>query len=259
MGKTYQALKRAEEEYRKNLLDGTSDAQKEIILEPGPQVLPPVKTRRLPIKADNGFSEQYETLKSNILSRFPADKLKTLVFTSVSYGDGTSTTAANLASALARDPWRSVLIVDADIRRPCLHKVFNIEQTPGLSDFLSDETITEPSPKKLGSNFYFQTSGLLGARAVGLFESTKFDDFLKYVGSRFDHVIIDCPPVNQFPETRVIAGKVNGVILVVNSGKTKAQVASRVKNDLVEAGANILGVVLNRRKFYIPNWLYKKL
>lgn len=264
MGKTYQALRRAEKEYRKNISTmppgNPSDTSNEILLKPQAPVLLPDQSSRLPvIMPDNGSSDQYETLKSNILSRFPAEKIKTLVFTSTSYGDGTSTTAANFASALARDTWRSILVVDADIRRPCLHKVFNTEITNGLSDFLSDEKIREPEHRKLENNFYFQTSGLLGARAVGLFETAKFDEFLELASQRFDHVIIDCPPVTKFPETRVIAGKVNGVIMVLNSGKTKIEVALRVKNDLQESGANILGTVLNRRKFFIPNWLYKKL
>ncbi len=259
MGKTYQALQRAEKEYQKRLQGLTPGTEEKVLQQPRADALPPYKTELLPIQTGNGFSEQYESLKSNILSRFPADKIKTMVFTSASYGDGTSTTAVNFASALARDPWRSVLIVDADIRRPCLHKVFNLELTHGLSDFLSDANIKEPEHNKIGSNFYFQTSGLLGARAVGLFESSKFDNFLKIVSNRFDHVIIDCPPVSAFPETRVIAGKVKGVVLVINSGKTKNRAALRVTKDLQEAGASILGAVLNKRKFFIPNWLYKKL
>lgn len=259
MGKTYQAMQRAEKEYqKKHLASEAANAEKRLPL-PRKKSLPVFKTDPLVISAGNGYSEQYESLKSNMLSRFPADKIKTLVFTSASYGDGTSTTAVNFASSLARDPWRSVLIVDADIRRPCLHKVFNLELTHGLSDFLSNENIHEPEHNKLGNNYYFQTSGLNGTRAVGLFESSKFDNFLEIVSNRFDHVIIDCPPISAFPETRVIAGKVKGVVLVINSGKTKNQAALRVKKDLQEAGANILGAVLNKRKFFIPNWLYKKL
>lgn len=256
MGKTYQALQRAEKEYQKRL---QPPADEKKLQAKQKDTLPAYKAEDIPVRGGDGFLEQYESIKSNILSRFPAEKIKTMVFTSVSYGDGTSSTAANIAAALAKDTWRSVLIVDADIRRPCLHKVFNMELTHGLSDFLSDENIKEPEPSKIENNFFFQTSGLLGARAVGLFESKKFDNFLEIVSSRFDHVIIDCPPVTAFPETRVIAGKAKGVVLVLNSGKTKTQVALRVKKDLQDAGANILGAVLNKRKFFIPNWVYKKL
>jgi capsular exopolysaccharide synthesis family protein len=261
MGKTHEALQRAEKEYHQKLLEYKSETDLGLITGPEKGRSPIVRPkRRSAIKeAHNGYRSQYESIKSNLLSRYPAEKLKTMVFTGTAYGDGTSTTALNLASALARDPWRSVLLIDADIRRPCLHEIFNVDLTEGLSDFLTDEAIAEPHSNKIGSNFYFFTSGLMGDRAVGLFESEKFGSFLDEMKRRFDYVILDCPPVSTFPETRIIAGKAEGVVLVMNAGKTRQKVAMRAKKDLAEAGAYLLGAVLNRRKYYIPNWLYKKL
>ena len=117
----------------------------------------------------------------------------------------------------------------------------------------------EPQFTMIEKNLHIQTAGILGLRAAGLFESPKFDHFIETARNRFDHVILDCPPVAAFSETRVIAGKVGGVIMVVNAGKTRQKVALRTKNDLIEAGAEILGTVLNRRTFHIPYWVYKRL
>jgi Mrp family chromosome partitioning ATPase len=98
---------------------------------------------------------------------------------------------------------------------------------------------------------------LLGA--LGLFESGEFDQFLKTVRKRFDYVILDAPPVPVFSEFRVLCSKVDGIVLVVKSDETRRQVALRAKKEIEAAQGNLIGVVLNKRKYYIPKWIYKRL
>ena len=76
---------------------------------------------------------------------------------------------------------------------------------------------------------------------------------------KFDYIILDSPPITRYAESRVIATKVDGVILVLESGKTRSQVAIKAKQELEETGANVIGAILNRRKHYIPEWIYKRL
>ena len=92
-----------------------------------------------------------------------------------------------------------------------------------------------------------------------LFESIYFDNFLKRMRDTFDYVIIDSPPVNAYAESLVIAKKVDGIILVLESGKSRKQVAIRAKQQIDESGALLIGVILNRRKHYIPEWIYRRL
>jgi Mrp family chromosome partitioning ATPase len=94
---------------------------------------------------------------------------------------------------------------------------------------------------------------------LSLFESGRFEQFLKTMDEMFDYVILDAPPMPRFPECRVLCTKVDGVILVIEAGNTRRQVALRAKSQLEEAGGRLLGVVLNRRKHYIPEWVYKRL
>ena len=96
-------------------------------------------------------------------------------------------------------------------------------------------------------------------KSVGLFESGRFDRFLKKVRESFDYIILDAPPVPRFPECRVLCTKADGVILVLEAGNVRRHVALRAKRTLEEAGARLLGVVLNRRKYYIPEWIYNRL
>jgi Mrp family chromosome partitioning ATPase len=76
---------------------------------------------------------------------------------------------------------------------------------------------------------------------------------------KFDYVILDAPPVPAFPECLVLCAKVDGVVLVVESGKTRRQVALRARKQVEEVGGKVLGVVLNKRKYYIPEWIYRRL
>lgn len=260
MGKTHQALERAEKEYQKKyqiLKSETDRADTQIYQTRMPLVRshpkPPVRTRV------EGYRDQYDSLKISVFSRYPADQLRMIVFTGTAYGDGNSTTAVNFVTSLAKNPQCSVCIIDADIRRPCLHQVFNFDLKEGLTDFLAAESACEPRMAKIQENLFFLNSGSVGSRSAGLLESARLESFLTQAKNHFDHVILDCPPVSTFPETRRLASMADGVVLVVNAGVTMSNVALRAKRDLSEAGARLLGVVLNNREYYIPRWLYYKI
>lgn len=253
MGRTHQALQRAELEYQNRMLTSRSGPDLNIRYVRQKHADPPRQA------TGAQHLSQYAFLKSNLFSRYPMEKLSSIAFTSTYLGDGTTTTAVNFAAAMASDSQRSVLVVDGNFRHPCLHDLFHVNHAEGLSDFLVGEHPSDPPYIMIGKNMHLLTAGTKGPSAVGRFESPEFDHFLEVAVRRFDHVVVDCPPVGFFSETRVIAGKVGGVILVVHSGKTRQRAAIRAKNDLVEARAELLGAVLNRRKFHIPYWVYKRL
>jgi capsular exopolysaccharide synthesis family protein len=153
-----------------------------------------------------------------------------------------------------------VLLIDANLRSPRLHELFDIEYNKGLSNLLTmkeDEAL--PYKKVEHGNLYVIPSGKKGIGPLTIFESVRFEKKLKMMRERFDYIILDAPPMNGYAESRVIATKVDGVILVIESGKTRRQVAIRAKQELEEAGTKVLGVILNRRKHYIPEWIYNRL
>ena len=108
-------------------------------------------------------------------------------------------------------------------------------------------------------NLYVLPCGRHRSTPAPLFESSQFDAFLKSARDQFEYVIMDAPPVPRFSESRIICAKVDGVVLVVGSGKTRRQVALRAKKEIEDAGGKVLGLVLNRRKHYLPEWIYKRL
>jgi protein-tyrosine kinase len=206
-------------------------------------------------------AEQYEVLKAKLWTRYSEKDMKVVLFVGATIGSGATTTASNYAAMLAQDPQTKVLLIDANLRAKKTfgrgrHRDLEKESNVNLAGLLAAESSTVypvPGP----GNLYVLPSGTQCATPLTLFQSDSFDQFLQTVRKRFDHVIIDAPPLTGFPESIVLSRKADGVILVVDSGRTRRRAGLWAKQQIEDAGGKILGVVLNKRKFYIPNWLYR--
>jgi capsular exopolysaccharide synthesis family protein len=247
MGRTFEALERAKTELKR--------VESPMVEPHEPLILTP--TRRSSIQVAPG---RIHDLKSRILSRQNGRPIRTILLTGTGQGSGTSTTAASLATSLASDFRHKVLLVDANLRTPGLHEVFQIEPSGGIYDVLTKEDKPAAQFQKVGpGKLFLMPSGVYKPVSNGNFNTPRFNLFLETARKNFDYIIIDSAPLNVFPDTEAICAKVDGVVLVITYGKTRRQVALRGKRMLEDAGAFLLGVVINRRKFYIPDWLYKRL
>jgi capsular exopolysaccharide synthesis family protein len=202
----------------------------------------------------------YEQLKANFLTRHAERPTKTILFTGTMNGEGTSSTAMNFAKALARDPELKVLLIDANLRNPSVHNTFSISHTSSLAKLLNEANPGGRVPFKFEQGkVNVLPSGGMYSDPTSIFASREFSSFLLAMEQVFDFIVLDSPPVLRFSETRIIASKVDATILVLQSGRTKKQRAHRAVRELESAGARLLGTVINRRKYYIPQWLYKHL
>ncbi len=182
------------------------------------------------------------------------------MFVGTTHGNGASTTAINFATTMAKDSQLKVLLLDANLRTPSLHDVFKVDRTCGLSDLVANNGRVRSPIKKVGpGNLCVIPCGGKHSDPVSLFESKRFDQFLKLARERYDYVIVDAPPVHASAECRVLCCKVDGVVLVCEAGKTRGPIALRAKMKLEEAGGKLLGVVLNKKRYYIPKFIYKRL
>lgn len=202
----------------------------------------------------------YEDLKTNLLAYHHNKSIKTILFLGTTHGDGASTTAINFATTIARNGRLNVLLIEANLRNPRLHEVFQVDPDQSLSGYLTDGEKATGGIKKVGpENLYVVTPGSKLSGPVSLFESQRFSEFLKTMRTEFDYVVLDGPPLPSFSESKVICNKVDGVVIVIESGKTRKQVALRAKKYIEQAGGTVLGVVLNKRKYHIPKWIYRRL
>lgn len=191
-------------------------------------------------------AEAYRKLRTNL--RFVrADRPRAIAVTSPSPEEGKSVTAANLALAIAQQG-QTVLIVDADLRRPVQHEIFGVERGPGLSDALVGlvQPMAAAQPFDGMPNIYVMACGTEAPNPAELLGSESFVRFLHQMLEKFDTVIIDTPPVTLVTDAAVIGSVCDGVLLVAEAGRTDRSVLANAVNELRHARGSVLGIVLNR-------------
>lgn len=196
----------------------------------------------------SSLAEAYRQLRTSILLSTAGHAPKSLLVTSSLPSEGKTTTAVNTAISLAQTGAK-VLIIDADMRRPRLHSIFDISNAEGLSTVLSsdlsEKEIVDVAQYDEASKLYMLPSGPVPPNPAELIGSQQMTNMLRAMHNNFTHVVIDSPPIASFTDGVLIASMVDGVILVVHSGRSSRQVIKRSRQLLSDVGARILGVVLN--------------
>jgi Mrp family chromosome partitioning ATPase/uncharacterized protein involved in exopolysaccharide biosynthesis len=213
-------------------------------------------------------TEAFRMLRTSLFWSDGSEHLRTLVVTSAAPGDGKTLTAANLATSFAHDGL-SVLLVDCDVRRPQLHKLFRAPRSPGLLDLLAPGKETGGQVRSLSladvgdegndpvghvvrttpfRGLSLLTCGTLPTNASNLLSGVRMRSLLKVLTERFDLVVLDTPPVLATADAGILGSLADGVLLVVRAGQTDKAAAQRAKSQLAGSGARVMGVVLNDPK-----------
>jgi capsular exopolysaccharide synthesis family protein len=169
-------------------------------------------------------------------------KLKTVMIASALPGEGKSLTAANLARALSEAYGKRVVLIDADLRRPSLHSLFGIRNSPGLNDCLASQTPVRPV--RLSNTLCVVPAGSPEANPLERLSSSHLRDLLAEQAQRADWVVIDVPPLAACPDAGLLTSLVDGVVVVIKAGKTPL---AAVESTVTALGRErVVGVVLNR-------------
>lgn len=206
------------------------------------------------------LSEAYRTIRTGVFLSSVDESTKTLLVTSAGPLEGKTTTAVNLAIAMAQAE-RKVLLVDADLRRPRLHKIFDLDNSEGLTTSLLDRQGGRPLPRETGIPFlYVLTSGPVPPNPAELLGSMKMRETLIELREQFDKIILDSPPLIPVADAIILAALSDEVILVVRGSYTVKRVVQEGKRRLEESKGKILGVVLNgisrEEDGYYPSYYY---
>ena len=198
---------------------------------------------------------EFSVLRGNLLSASQGSLPKAIMVASSRSGEGRSTTAIAVAHAFVTESNARVLLVDADTESPSLHGCFGAVQAPGLSDCLDgggQDAIVKSGIDRLdvlpAGDSPEATARLLSGDGLG--------GLIKEWSQQYDHIVLDSSPALSTSAPVSLASQVDGVLLVVACERTKWQVLETAQQRLVGSGGKVLGVILNRRKHYIPRFLY---
>ena len=193
----------------------------------------------------SSIAECARTIRTNILFMSPKDDFKVLLVTSPSPLEGKTTTAINIATVMAQSS-RRVLILEADMRRPRLHKAFGEEPVAGISDVLLDGTDVMDVLRETGvEGLQYIPCGRIPENPSELLHTKRFKETLQRLSEVFDRIIIDSPPVIAVADALVLAQYVEGVVVVTREGKTRKPLLKRTRELLEGINAPIVGTVLN--------------
>jgi capsular exopolysaccharide synthesis family protein len=211
------------------------------------------------------LAESFRALRTNLNFTSLENDIKTAVFTSSSLGEGKTSVAVNLAITMAQSG-NKVLLVDGDLRKPIISRIFGLDQAPGLTDFILGNyewrkvvrTITDVMMGKMSmddimktpgiDNLSIITSGTISPNPAELVHSKSISEFIKDARSAYDMLLIDSPPVLAATDAAILGSRVDGVVLVYQVGKISRGALKRAKAQLDNVRANVIGIVLNGLK-----------
>lgn len=191
-------------------------------------------------------AEQFRALRTNIEFAQLDKELKSLLVSSSIPAEGKSTVSSNLAYVMAQTE-KKILIVDADLRKPTVHRTFKLSNEKGLTTLLANSQLkfnqVVQHSKEL--NLYFLPSGPIPPNPSEMLGSAKMSSLMNELSQYFDLVIYDAPPITAVADPQILATKVDGVLLVTRYGYTKKEEVKQAKKTLDNVNANLLGFVMN--------------
>lgn len=202
------------------------------------------------------ISEQFRTIRTNLQFSMVDSELKTMSVISAEPDSGKSILSANLAAAFAQED-KKVLIIDSDLRKPTLHKIFNVKNFRGLSTLITDKVSLHDIVQETSvNNLYIITSGPIPPNPSELLRSTRMNQIIEAVKESFDLVIFDTPPVLAVTDAQIITTRTDGALFVVQKGEVKKEQVRKSAELLENVRANVLGFVFNKVEKNDDNYYY---
>lgn len=203
--------------------------------------------------------EQLKLVQRLFLSAEPAAR-SAVVFGGIDDGAESSRICAQAAETLAAHGKKSVCVVDANLRSPCLHKYFGLENRNGLAEAATKSgSVLEFARQLPGTNLWFMPAGSMGSKRQVLLNPEGVNARIAELREQFDHVLISAPSLNSSADSILLGQRSDGVVLVLEANSTRREAARKVKENLEAANVQLLGVVFNNRTFPVPESLYRRL
>jgi capsular exopolysaccharide synthesis family protein len=190
-------------------------------------------------------AEAYRTIRTAVYFGVAGTRARTLLVTSPEAGDGKTTSASNLAIAIAQTG-RSVLLLDADFRKPTQHKNLDVKDSVGLSSVLSGTETLDRAIQRTGvDGLDILPCGTIPGNPSEILNSQEFGELVDRLALKYDHIIFDSPPVNLVTDARILGAVCDATVLVLRAEKSTRKAAEHARNALLSVGAKVIGAVVN--------------
>ena len=210
------------------------------------------------VDTDSSISEQYRVFRTHLYNLSPAKPLKTILITSGQDEEGKTSTAANLAYTLSLDTRKKTILVDADFRKPLVHKFFSIPREPGATNvLLGNATIDKLIEKPALGNLFILPSGASVTNPSELMASSQIKEMIDALSAKFDTVIFDSPPVLHVADASILGSLCDCVLLVVKAEVTQKNMIQDAFNALKAAHAKPKACILTNYNAWPSDYIYK--
>ncbi|MBE7445029.1 MAG: polysaccharide biosynthesis tyrosine autokinase [Planctomycetia bacterium] len=210
-------------------------------------------------KRMSAFIPPYQNLSDQIYLLMKDKNLKSIMITAASPFEGSTTITANLVNFLANKAGHKVMIIDANLKAPVIHNIFNVPDNTGLANVLEGKISSEKAACDLGPNLTVLSAGNTSLNPTPLLDSTRMANVIKAAKEKYEMVFIDYANLRSFKDACVLSPHIDGIILVVSEGKTRHHTIKPLLAPLKHKKANLLGVILKNRTYVIPKMIYERL
>ncbi len=206
---------------------------------------------------DTPYSKALHTVADKMFLLMKENNFKTLLIADAEASHDTAALIANIAISMAGRSSCKVLIIDANFRTPSVSEVLTTNNNSGLADILEGKISFLASIKHLGSNLHVLTVGKSLSSAPTLLDSPMMKDLIKELEGIYDAVFISCADIKNYTDARILSSFVDSTAFVINEGKVRQQVLKNALSAFHYKKYNVMGVILNRREYAIPELIYK--
>lgn len=203
------------------------------------------------------FVRSYQNIADQIYLLTTDKKLKSFLIIDTEGSDGTASVIANLGISLASRADNNVLVIDANLRNSCLSKIFGISNFPGLSDVLGQKNDFVEAVKEVSGNLHVLPAGEMEFNPMTVLESSLMTNLIKDVKENYNVILVSCADIKNYPDPVILSSHMDGVILIVNEGRSRQQVVKKAITPLEETKTNLVGAILNNRTHALPGIIYK--
>jgi capsular exopolysaccharide synthesis family protein len=209
------------------------------------------------INPETFYMKAYQNLSEKLSLLLKDENIKAILFTDSEGKKDLSVVTANIGICLSHKTGYKVLIIDANLRQPMVSKIFKISNNSGLADILEMKASLSDTIKNLGGNLYILPSGETALNPPTVFSSPAMSNVVNKVKEDYDVVLIVCPDLKNYTDAVIISSLTDGIVLVINEGKVRRQVVENSLNPLRQKKTNVIGAILNNRRYVIPEIIYK--